>query len=629
MIVPMKKVSLVVMNKHREPALEKLRELGVMHLQSRDAVSDALSALLDQKSRVDSVLGVLRNYKAPEPSAEAPAYGRRKTDRSGNEVYDAEAAEGDVSGNPVDRTLDLVDQRKGLQEQLAQEKKEASRIEKWGNFNIADLADLRSRGVVLIPYELTRKAYEALGDSERVLVLFRDKFLVYCVAAGEALPNETPLMLPERSLEELKRGIEEKQRILALIEKQLALLAAQTAAIQKLRAELVEHIEFESARAAMETAEGGDGPLTVSCLTGFVPQGAVGIVKRGAAENGWALLITDPEEEDRPPTLLKNNRFARLIEPLFKFLGTIPGYREYDISFSYLLSFCLFFAMIFGDAAYGCLLLGVSLALAGNFRKKTGKVPDAVWLLTLLSSCTVVWGAVNGSWFAMPHDKLPGFLRMLIIPPFNPAISNTQANVQYLCFSVGIVQLVYAHIKNIKRALPSLTALAQLGWLVMMLGLYFLVLTMLLGRDLPFFAVPSIGGGLGLYFIFNKQEGGNFLVNIGKSLADFLSTFLNAVSAFADIISYIRLFAVGLAGAAIAESFNNMGLGMPNLALRLSAGVLILVFGHGLNMIMNVLSVVVHGVRLNLLEYAGHLGLEWSGYLYAPFALKKKDTDQK
>jgi V/A-type H+-transporting ATPase subunit I len=148
---------------------------------------------------------------------------------------------------------------------------------------------------------------------------------------------------------------------------------------------------------------------------------------------------------------------------------------------------------------------------------------------------------------------------------------------------------------------------------------------MLLGKTLPFFTVPLIGSGFGVYLIFNKQDGGNFFVNIGRSLADFLSTFLSAVSAFADIISYIRLFAVGLAGAAIAESFNNMGLGMSNLALRLTAGVLILVFGHGLNMIMNVLSVIVHGIRLNLLEYAGHLGLEWSGYLYAPCAHKSKE----
>jgi V/A-type H+-transporting ATPase subunit I len=630
MIVPMKKVSLVVMDKHRELALKQLRELGIMHLQSRNAVSDKLPGLLERKNRFDNALGILRGYKAPEPAAEAPAYGRRKTDQTGDDAYNADAAESAVPQNPADQVLDLVDQRKSLQEQLAQEKKEAARIGKWGDFNPADLEALKSQGVSLTLYELTRNVYGALGDLALVLTLSRDKTLVYCVALGEALPNETPVILPEKSLGDLNRAMAEKQQILAAIEKQLSVLVAQTAAIQRLRAETIEEIEFETAQADMEVVENAEGdPVTVSCLTGYVPRDAVGTVKRGAAENGWALLIEDPAEEDRPPTLLSNNRFARLIEPLFKFLGTMPGYHEYDISFSYLLTFCLFFAMIFGDAAYGCLLFVISLVLAGNFKKKAGKAPDAVWLLTLLSSCTIVWGTINGSWFATPLDKLPGFLRALVIPPFDPAVSDTQSNVQFLCFSVGIIQLVYAHVKNIKRALPSLTAVAQFGWLSMMIGLYFLVLTMLLERELPFFAVPLIGGGLGLYFIFNKQEGGNFFVNILKSFADFLSTFLSAVSAFADIISYIRLFAVGLAGAAIAESFNNMGLGMPNLALRLTAGVLILIFGHGLNMIMNVLSVVVHGVRLNLLEYAGHLGLEWSGYSYAPFALKKKDADQK
>jgi V/A-type H+-transporting ATPase subunit I len=434
-------------------------------------------------------------------------------------------------------------------------------------------------------------------------------------------------MPPEKSLGDINREIAEKQQILANIEKQLSLLSARAGAIQGIRAETVGEIEFESAQADMELVD----DAAVSCLTGFVPQDSVGVVKRGAAENGWALLIEDPGDEDRPPTLLSNNRFARLIEPVFKFLGTMPGYHEYDISFSYLLSFCLFFAMIFGDAAYGFILVGISLALAGMMKKKSGKVPDIVWLMTLLGSCTVAWGTINGSWFAIPLEVLPRFLRMLVIPPFDPAISDTRSNVQFLCFSVGIVQLVYARMKNIKRALPSITAVAQFGWLVMMIGLYFLVLNMLLKKTLPSFAIPLIGGGLVLYLIFNNQgEGGNFFINILKSFADFLSIFLGAVGAFADIISYIRLFAVGLAGAAIADSFNSMGMGMPNLVLRLTAGVLIVVFGHSLNMIMNVLSVVVHGIRLNLLEYAGnHLGMEWSGYSYAPFALKKKDTDQK
>jgi V/A-type H+-transporting ATPase subunit I len=141
----------------------------------------------------------------------------------------------------------------------------------------------------------------------------------------------------------------------------------------------------------------------------------------------------------------------------------------------------------------------------------------------------------------------------------------------------------------------------------------------------PEFAIYLIGGGIAAYFIFVEQKGGNFFANIGKGFANFLPTFLSAVSSFSDIISYIRLFAVGLAGSAIAQSFNDMAAGAMSAGVPgIIGGVLILVAGHGLNLAMNALSVVVHGVRLNLLEYAGHLGMEWSGYAYSPFALKSK-----
>jgi V/A-type H+-transporting ATPase subunit I len=164
----------------------------------------------------------------------------------------------------------------------------------------------------------------------------------------------------------------------------------------------------------------------------------------------------------------------------------------------------------------------------------------------------------------------------------------------------------------------------------MMIGLYFLVLFMLLKVTLVSFAVYMIGGGLAFYFIFAEQKGVNFFKNILKSFTNFLPTFLNAVGSFADIISYIRLFAVGLAGSSIAQSFNEMAVPVDgfgaigvSFVLRLFAAVLILVFGHALNIVMNALSVIVHGVRLNLLEYgANHLGMEWSGYAYKPFELK-------
>ncbi|MDL2228873.1 V-type ATP synthase subunit I [Treponema sp. OttesenSCG-928-L16] len=640
MIVPMKKVSLVVMEKTREASLEKLREVGVVHLERKSVSSDALASLLDKKNKAESALGILRPYPdeggktdfGPDTAVKAPE------NAEADGIYTTDALNYMPEPGLVNQVLALADERKNLQEQQISDTKERNRLEKWGNFDPAALRGLEEAGLSLIPYELPRKSYEALGDEQKVIVLGQDKALVYCAAVGEAIPGEIPLALPDRSLERIGRDMAERMDELDSIEKQLASLASLKGRIQAELNTLFQDIEFESARVGMETVEDAPAEFTVSWITGFVPQDEAGKLKRAASENGWALLIDDPEEDDNPPTLIKNNKFVSLIQPLFNLLGTIPGYREYDISLSYLLFFCFFFAMIFGDAGYGALLLIISVFLGLRSKKKSGGIPDVAILLGLLSASTLVWGSITGSWFAIPMDSLPGFLKALIIPPFRPnpeldpklAANLVQQNVKHLCFIVGAGQIVLAHLKNIKKEFPSLTFLAQVGWLSMVVGLYFLVLNLVLDATqfpIPSFALVLIGGGILMYFIFAEQRGGNFLKNVGKSFANFLPTFLDAVSSFSDIISYIRLFAVGLAGAAIAGAFNDMALGLPAGPVRIIAGGIILIAGHSLNLAMNALSVVVHGVRLNLLEYAGHLGMEWSGHKYAPFALK--DTAQE
>jgi V/A-type H+-transporting ATPase subunit I len=637
MIVPMKKVSLVVMEREREASLEKLREVGVLHLEKKSVFSDVLSKLLDERARLTRALGLLRRYPVSKTGA----------------AHDNSAGHDGVN-DMVRRVLGMGNEKKILQDQLIYQTKERRRIAGWGDFDPRAFALLAKQGVTLIPYELSWKVYNSLGEETKLMVISQDKRGVRVLSLSE-IPETLPFTLPVLSLSEIGRRTEEIYNRIDEIEREFAQLALQKGNIEAELKLLQERIEFETVRTGMKTLEDAPAESTVSWLYGFVPYDSLGLLKRAAAENGWALVCEDVAPGDRPPTLVRNNAVVRIIQPLFSFLGTIPGYREYDISLSYLVFFCLFFAMIFGDAAYGLLLFAVSLTAGLVFRKKSGTFPDAAKLFMLLSCCTVIWGSITGSWFAIPIDRLPPFLQDLIVPPFNntgplaafpPVLQKlfnlpgevpvddlkTRWNIQFLCFTVGAVQLVWGRSKNIRKLLPSLTALAQAGWLIMMVGLYFLVLFMLLKMSLPSFAVYLIGAGLVFYFIFAEQNGGNFFKNIGKSFSNFLSIFLNAVGSFADIISYIRLFAVGLAGSIIAQSFNSMaipaesfgavGLG---IVLRIFAAVLILIFGHALNIVMNALSVIVHGVRLNLLEYAGnHLGMEWSGYAYKPFTVKQK-----
>ena len=345
-----------------------------------------------------------------------------------------------------------------------------------------------------------------------------------------------------------------------------------------------------------------------------------------------------------------------LIKPLFSFLGTVPGYREFDISAPYLFFFAIFFAMIFGDAAYGLILIAAFGALGFNYKKKDGRVPDAIKLILLLSCCTVVWGGITGAWFGISKEHLPSFLRSLIIPPFNntgPVAEfpgflryifklpskvpvdelKTRWCIQFLCFTIAVVQLTMARATKLIKLLPSLCAVAQAGYLLVMLGLYFVALFVMLKMPLPPFVFYLLGIGISLIIIFEQQKGGNFIINILKGLSGLFQLFLKVVSCFSDILSYIRLFAVGLAGSMIGQIFNTLaipsgGLGSFGLGfiIKLVFAVVALVAGHGLNIALTSMSVIVHGVRLNLLEYAGnHLEMEWSGYEYNPFALKQKN----
>jgi V/A-type H+-transporting ATPase subunit I len=200
-------------------------------------------------------------------------------------------------------------------------------------------------------------------------------------------------------------------------------------------------------------------------------------------------------------------------------------------------------------------------------------------------------------------------------------------NVKVLCFSIGLVQLVVAHLKNIKRDLGSLKFVAQFGQLAMLAGMYVLALNLVInaGRfPIPGWAPLLIAAGFGVNFIFaNYPSGRGFFKALGRSVlgsfGNIVSVFLGVVNIFADIVSYIRLWAVGLAGLAISQTINSMAGPLLGHLVFFLLGMILIVFGHGLNLIMSVLGVVVHGVRLNMLEFSGHLGMEWSGYKYAPF----------
>lgn len=374
------------------------------------------------------------------------------------------------------------------------------------------------------------------------------------------------------------------------------------------------------------------------------------VLQKTAKENSWALASDDPGEDDAVPTKLKNNKFVSLIYPLTDFLGTVPGYNEYDISGWFLLFFTIFFGMIFGDGGYGLLVVLVSLILIlkNKAQKKSSPLLSLVFLVGL---ATVAWGTVTCTWFGLTPEQLPEWLVNLSLTPISNAADfknggqpyrlmlpwtesglTTGQNLQIFCFALALFQLSVAHVKGIARNLKSgsLKFLGEFGSLVQLWGMFYVVLSMVVSSeifplDFVFNGIPVgmiaicfVAGGFALSFIFANYEG-----NLGKSILEscknIISVLLGVVNVFSDIVSYIRLWAVGLAGAAISNTVNTMAGPLLGHAFLFAAAILLLVFGHGLNMILNLLSVIVHGVRLNTLEFSTHLGMSWSGFKYEPF----------
>jgi V/A-type H+-transporting ATPase subunit I len=235
--------------------------------------------------------------------------------------------------------------------------------------------------------------------------------------------------------------------------------------------------------------------------------------------------------------------------------------------------------------------------------------PAAFYLFYLLSISAIVFGVLGGIFFGQE------WLEKLGINPLVPALDNPQS-MQAICFFIGALHLTLAHGWRFILKMPSLEALADIGWIGVLWAAFFLAKNLILGDSLPYFWKWLAVAGISLVILFTSPQ-----KNIFKGIANGLGTLaLSLVNNFTDVVSYIRLFAVGLAGIAIADAFNAMAgmVGFKNIAAMI-VSVLILIIGHSLAIALGPVSVLVHGVRLNVLEFSGHANVTWSGFKYKPF----------
>ena len=578
MIVPMRHLTLLCVASEGEKALESLRDLGCVHLDLSAAASPEFAAAKGELADAERAVRILDKAAKDFKDLKDP-----KDDR-----FDAVR-----NADLVAAVLEADAERASFSDRADALRQTIRAYAPFGDFDPALAASLRAAGVPV-------KLAQGPGQPPERKAFF-----------GEVLPEGwTEMPLPAERLSSMQAKLAETEAQIAALVSALAAASGRASAITDRYPGLKDRVAFAAAQDVLATQG------AVSYIEGWVPVDAVPRLRAKAVTKAWGLLVRDAQPDETPPTLIRPPKLFRPVAALFQGLGIAPGYMEADVSVPFMCYFSLFFAMLVGDGGYGAIILALTLWGWRKTRPKEGMrhrpaiVRSWLTLLTVFSSATVVWGLLSNTWFgaSLPFARDWATVKWLGDP--------TYGHMMLLCFTIGVSHLVLARVWNGICKINDTTCLAEFGWAGVLVFMFFIV-NWIVGifSGIPTALYWVFGVSLALVFGFTVKP--SELKTRGAELGMLP---LNVMSALGDIISYVRLFAVGLASVKVAENFNGMAtsLDLP-LWIKWIPLVLILLIGHGLNFAMAGLSILVHAVRLNTLEFSNHKGVSWSGYAFSPF----------
>jgi V/A-type H+-transporting ATPase subunit I len=518
----------------------------------------------------------------------------------------------DMHGKALaDYAVLLMQGREEMTKNLENLSRELDKFTAWGHFDEGVLESLKSRGITVYlccGNEADVKKCADLDGVDALEEVWRadGKIGFAVITMSKVDEHELPLVqMPEEPIRRLREREKEIRSMLVSVDDDLDEMVSHTAELKDHLAGLQAEFELLTARDTMFN----DGKLAV--IQGYVPADDMGKIEIAAEKEGWAFAVRDPEPEDAPPVLLKMPKWVRPVKPLFDFLGITPGYMELDVSPVVLIFFSIFFGMIVNDAGYGILFGALTAAGWWKFGRKTSVRPVLLFA-SVLSTVAVIWGALCGSWFGCEAGGLEWFT----------AAESKDQHVQLICFSLGLAQLGIARLWKACIDRSCRGKLGHLGWVLVLAGNFIMVTNMLSVMVIPEWGFHLMYGLYGAGILMVIIGGVNWL-----DIGDVFQFPFAVVNSFVDLLSYIRIFAVALAGYYIAANFNSMGSGLAADGWYLwLPGSLVIAFGHALNIALCMMSVLVHGVRLNTLEFSNHVGVTWTGVPYRPLAVKKENN---
>ena len=581
----MKKATILFETRDAEATVQYLRALGVLHVEHQNLPEGRdVSALQEKVALLDSSFDVLNRAIPPEKN---------------NQPQD------EITGDwiPVaDHIIGLGKQQEQLESSSGTITGQISEWERWGDVDQDQVLQLIQNGIYLKLYQVPVKETGRFPDDVVVKTIFTSGDIAHCVVISQssfacAFPEILP---PKEGLSLLKSRLAGNHEMMEMVRSGIIKSACFYEALSGIKKNLEKEIEFRQVISGM----GKEG--AIGYVTGYIPFDREGHLRASARSRKWGIVITEPSADDNVPTLLRNPPWVGRIRPVLELLGLMPGYRELDVSPLFLIFFSLFFGILIGDAGYGLVYILITLGLQKKMKLNT-ELKTTFSLFYLLGSSAILWGFLTGTFFGQ------SWLLALGYKPLVPQL-NDASFMQTFCFFLGALHLSIAHSWQAFLKFPSLKALADVGWICVLWTAFFVARTFILGEAFPQWGIWLFAIGIILVILCTSPQA-NVLRAIGEGLG---TVALSLMNNFTDVISYIRLFAVGLAGLAIAETTNTLSSGLGDGVAALAAGVGILIIGHALNIILGPMSVLVHGIRLNVLEFSGHANVTWSGFTFEP-----------
>ena len=609
MIVPMKKYAFMVYHQEYTQFLQGLQEVGVVHVIERESGEIESQQLHDAYQNITALNNAIKvlQKRNIEPAIAA-------------EANDGLKVLGEIQS--LENDIEQYEQKKQAL------KKELQLMAPWGEFSWELIDKLTEQNIHLKFYTCQQRQFDEEWLNQYDLEVIDDNgssicFIVIGKSESKVDIDAEEVRLPKVSISKLNAELADIDEVLAKTKEVLDSFAAKyIPLLERTKNEISKEIAFE--KVLLNTAKKAEDKVML--LEGWVPIDKEESIEAFLQQSGAYYEAQMPEKDEQVPIKLKNSKFARLFESIGE-LYTFPDYKELDLTPFFAPFYMLFFGFCLGDTGYGLLItIGTLIGLY----KVPVKFKPLMKLGMFLGIATTIMGIIGGTFFGiMLHPDDFGHAEASWLHSYQQYILSSD-NLMVLSLGLGYIQVLFGmflNAANKARMYGFKYAISQLGWNVIVLVTLpafalgkFEAIDQSLGYNIAM--VSGIIGGIPAFFY--NTPGKNPLLNLGVGLWE---SYQVASGLLGDILSYIRLFALGLSSAILGNVFNQLamqasGFG-PEGGIGGVIGVLILIiilaFGHGLNFFMAALGSFVHPLRLTFVEFYKNAGFAGGGRKYSPF----------